>query len=247
MRKLIWALALLTLVLALAYWSAPADVVWRRLSEQAPMLRLQGVSGRVWDGKAEGLSVRALPLGAASWRFSPWQGLFGRAAGRLNVQGEQFQLDAAIDASRDQVIVRELKSTLPARMLEPALDIPAFRLLGNIDVQAERVQIANGVVLAADGSLTWQDLGVTGLAEARLGGVRVDFRTEGDSVIGQIKDLGGPLSAEGQIRLRGQFFNAEAKLAARDPAVKEALLYVGERLPDGSSLLRIEGSVEKLF
>jgi len=39
------------------------------------------------------------------------------------------------------------------------------------------------------------------------------------------------------------------KLGVRgdNPQLAEALLYVGERTPDGGSLLRVEGTLRKLF
>lgn len=247
MKKFLLVVLVLLVALGLAWWSLPAETVWQRVSAQVPMVRLQGVTGRVWSGQAEGVSVRAIPLGAARWQFSPIAGLGGKADGRIELSGGPAQMSAALVASRTDVALANVQATLPAKMLEPALDIPALRLLGSIRVEAPSVVLKEGVLQSAQGFLEWQDLGVSGLAEARLGGLRVDFAPEGSVVVGRVRDLGGPLAVDGIIRVQGQVFNAEINLDARDPSVAEALLYIGERKPNGGSLLRIDGAIEKLW
>ncbi len=247
MKKLLIALILIVVVLVLAWWSLPAETVWSRVSTKVPLVKLQGVTGRVWQGQAQGVSVRAIPLGAATWSFSPVSGLSGRAEGTLTLSGGSAQIETRLNADRQQVTLSGTKVSLPAKLLEPALDIPALRLLGNIDIEASEVVLEQGVLKRAQGFMQWQDLGVSGLAEARLGGVRMDFAPDGDSILGTVKDLGGPLAIDGTIRLNGQIFVAEINLDARDDSVREALLYIGERKANGGSLLRVEGTVEKLF
>lgn len=247
MKKFLLAVIVVLVVLGLAWWSLPAETVWHRVSERVPMVRLQGVTGRVWSGQAEGVSVRAIPLGSAQWQFSPVAGLRGRADGQLSLAGGPAQLTAMLSADRSDVTLRDLRATLPAKMLEPALDIPALRLLGEIRIEAPDVVLKDGVLQSAQGFLEWKDLGVSGLAEARLGGLRVDFAPEGVVVVGRVRDLGGPLAVDGTIRVQGQVFSAEIHLDARDDSVREALLYIGERKPNGGSLLRIDGAIEKLW
>lgn len=247
MKKFLLILLMIVVVLGLAWWSLPADTVWQRVSARAPMVKLQGVTGRIWSGQAQGISIRAVPLGAASWQFSPLTGLTGTADGRVELTGGEATGAAQIRANRTDVTLSQVKAALPAKMLESALDIPALRLLGHIDVDASSVVLKDGVLQTASGYLQWQDLGVSGLAEARLGGVRVDFAPEADGILGRVSDLGGPLSVNGTVRVQGQLFRAEIHLDARDDSVREALLYIGERKPDGGSLLRVEGTIERLY
>ena len=68
-------------------------------------------------------------------------------------------------------------------------------------------------------------------------------------VEGIVRDGGGTLAADGRILIEGKRFTAEIKLGVRgeDAQLAEALLYVGQRMPDGRSLLRVDGTLRRLF
>ncbi|AVP96656.1 hypothetical protein C7S18_05305 [Ahniella affigens] len=244
---LLFGLLALLVVGGLAWWSLPAETAWARVAKQVPALRLQGLTGRVWEGQAQGVSVKALPMGSATWRFSPWQALSGVGSGELSLRGGPIELNTNVRAEGHNVTLRALKATVPGTMLEPALDIPSLKLQGRIDIVGDEIQIVDGILKSATGVLTWNDLGVSGLAEARIGNVRVDFAPEGNDIVGTIRDTGGPLAIAGTVRVQGQTFHAEVNLDAREDSVREALLYVGERKPNGGSLLRVDGVIEKLY
>lgn len=247
MKKVLFAILFLIAAGLLGWWSIPAETAWTRVAERAPMLRLQGLTGRIWEGQAQGVSIKAMPMGSAHWQLSPWRALTGAAAGSVQLSGGPITLNTELSADQTELTLSALTASIPATLLEPALDIPALRLQGMIDLRADQVLVSNGILKSAKGMLQWNDLGVSGLAEARLGGVRVDFAPEGQDIVGKVSDLGGPLAVEGTIRVQGQTFHAEVNLDARDESVREALLYVGERKPNGGSLLRVDGVIEKLY
>lgn len=247
MKKLLIAVMVLVVAALLAWWSVPAETAWSRVAERVPALRLQGLTGRIWDGQAQGVSVKAVPLGSATWQFSPWQALTGVGSGDLALRGGPIELNTSVRAKGAEVTLTGLKATVPGAMLEPALDIPALKLQGRIDIVGDDITIVDGILKSARGNLIWNDLGVSGLAEARVGNVRVDFAPEGADIVGTIKDTGGPLAIAGIVRVQGQTFHAEVNLDAREESVREALLYIGERKPNGGSLLRVDGVIEKLY
>lgn len=247
MKKILIAVLVLIVAALLAWWSVPAETAWSRVAERVPALRLQGLTGRVWAGQAQGVSVKAVPLGSATWQFSPWQALTGVGAGELALRGGPIELNTSVRASGNEVRLSAFKATIPGKMLEPALDIPALQLQGTIDIVGDEIKFVDGILKSANGILTWNDLGVSGLAEARVGSVRVDFMPEGNDIVGTIRDNGGPLAIAGIVRVQGQTFHAEVSLDAREESVREALLYIGERKPNGGSLLRVDGVIEKLY
>jgi hypothetical protein len=135
---------------------------------------------------------------------------------------------------------------LAAHRLQPAFDIPALRLLGEVEMLLDEAEFAGMFPKRLVGKAWWRDAAVSGSAEALLGTLRADFRTDASgALIGAIEDEGGPLVLEGQFRAALTGYEAEALLSARDgnPQVREALQYIGEPQPDGSSLLHIQGRV----
>jgi len=156
-----------------------------------------------------------------------------------------------VDRSADGTVrVRDATFRMPARMAAPALDIPALDLLGEIDGKLTQAQLHGAWMDDASGSLRWNNAAVTGAAQAQLGDIEATFSSAPDgSIAGMVHDLGGPLQVNGTFKVAAGSFDAEAKLAARDgnPQVIEALRYIGQLQPDGTSLLIIHGGLFKLL
>jgi general secretion pathway protein N len=185
-------------------------------------------------------------LGALTWKLPPTSVLrrepditFFLSGGMLTSSGQ------AIRGADRRIRMPRFQISLPARLAEPALDIPALVLQGLIEIELEDIVLSRFGLESARGRLMWRDAAVAGAAEALLGGLYADVEAPSLGLIeGRLYDDGGPLSMEGWFRLRVTTFSAEVRLAARDgqPQVMEALQYAGEAQPDGSVILRIEGS-----
>lgn len=254
-RKKIWTRLLIAILLILALmvaliWSAPAALVYAQFRERLQPIRLHGIEGSLWQGTASQMAYAATPLGPFAWKLTPFSLLSGKAQGELVLTGKQIQAKTDFLATQGQLLLNDAHAEFPASQLAPVLDTPSLALLGNISVDVQQLKIEQGVVTKADGVMQWTELGVSGAAEARLGSIQIDFTTRDDGMIeGRIFDLGGPLRVDGRLEFKDQQFQAEIQLHADEnaPQIREALLYIGERTTDGGSLLRIDGTVEKLF
>lgn len=62
-----------------------------------------------------------------------------------------------------------------------------------------------------------------------------------------MQDEAGPLEVDGQFELTGVAYHAEVILRSRSPSdpVAQMLYYVGQALPDGGSLLLIDGELKR--
>jgi len=250
-----WTYVLLLLLLLIGaaialVLSLPARLVYERYAERVLPLRLQGVEGTPWNGRA-GMAWYGLePIGPVRWQIAPWSLLGGTAQGTLDVQGPQWQADTRFVVRRKRIELSAARGGFPAGMLAGALDIPSLQLLGDIRIDMQDVVIEDGLVKLAIGQMTWENVGVSGAAEARLGRVIVDFAPMPDgAILGTVRDDGGPLEAAGRIELRGLQFHAEVTLHARPghDHIREALLYVGQRTLDGGSVLRVDGTIRQLY
>jgi len=252
-RLLGWLLALIVLgVLFVVIVAAtlPAATAYRYAEPRLQPLRLQGIEGSLWNGRAAQASVYALPLGELRWTIDPWAAVWLRARGEMALSGRDLTASTRIDATRDRMLLQDAAARMPASVLAPALDIPSLVLLGEIDLKLQSLELRAGMLQTASGVLTWRQAGVSGAAEARFSDLRVTFTSPRDGLIeGVVSDDGGTLAASGNIVIERERFRAEVRLAVRgdDPHLAEALRYVGERTADGASLLRVEGSLRKLF
>jgi general secretion pathway protein N len=254
-KKRLWLRLLLVLLILIGIavamlWSLPARFVFDRFGERLQPLRLQGIEGTLWKGKAAMASYAARPLGPVQWTLDPLALLAGRAQGEVSMQGPEVNAGSAFRTRGRRIELERANALFPASLMAPALDIPSLTLLGDVRVEMSDVLIEDGMINSAIGTMTWNDVGVSGAAEARLGRLIVEFAPRVDGVVeGRIRDDGGPMQASGRVELRGLQFNAEVKLNARDghDNIREALMYVGERSLDGGSVLRVEGTINRLY
>jgi general secretion pathway protein N len=254
MKKLLgWSLALIVFVVLFVVIVAatlPAATAYRYAEPHLQPLRLQGIEGSLWTGRATQASVYAMPLGELRWSLDPWAAAGLHARGEAALSGRSLQASARFDASRDRLVVDSANAKLPASVLAPALDIPSLALLGDLALDVDALELRAGMLQGASGTLAWRNAGVSGAAEARFSDILVRFTSPRDGVIeGEVSDGGGGLSASGRILIERERFQAEVKLGVRgdNPQLAEALMYVGERTPDGGSLLRVEGTLRRLF
>lgn len=254
MKKVLgWLSALIVfalLFIAIIAATLPAATAYRYAEPDLQPLRLQGVEGSLWSGRARQASVYAMPLGELRWDLDPWAAIGLHARGEAALSGRSMRASAHFDGTRDRILVDTATAQVPASVLGPALDIPSLVLLGDLDLALDAMELRAGMLQTARGTLTWRHAGVSGAAEARFSDIVVHFTSPRDGVIeGRISDSGGALSADGTLVIERERFRAEVRLGVRgdNPQLAEALMFVGERTPDGGSLLRVEGTLRRMF
>jgi general secretion pathway protein N len=246
-QRLVSALLILLAVLAGLIWAFPARWAWAWFGPKDSALRVEGIEGRLWEGRALRVWLREEFLGRLDWTLSPWSLLRGQPELRLRLTGGATTVSAhLVRESAGRIRLPRLHLTLPARLAEPALDIPALVLLGAVEVDLEDVELSRFGLERARGRMAWRNAAVSGAAEAHLGDLHGELEAPSlGRIDARLYDGGGPLALEGRFELRGLRYQAEARLAARDgdPRVREALRFAGEPQEDGSVLYRVEGSV----
>ncbi len=246
---LVVVLALVVVAGALV-WTAPAQLAYRWFAPRLQPFSLNGITGSVWQGSARDLIAMGVTLGPIDWRFDRGAALAGRVEGGIALKGEQVRGNANVRETGAGVIeIQQARLRFPATLLGPAVDIPALRFLGTIDIDAPRAEVRDGLLVSATGRARWTEIGVVGAAQARLPGIVMDFAPTTDGALAaNITDLGGPLEIKGQTLLRDGHFLTEVRLHLREPnsQLEELLKFVGQRLPDGGSYLRVEGDMTPL-
>jgi general secretion pathway protein N len=241
--SLLVLLALAVILLA----TAPASLVHRWYGADLAPLELQQVSGSLWRGSAASASLLGEPLGRLDWTLDPWDTLRGHASGELRISGERTRGQAQFARDGARLEIARAKLEFPARLLGPALDIPALTLLGRIEVDLTELVLNDGLPERAVGQASWRELGISGAAVAQLPGIAARLETpQPGSVRIVFEDLGGALAVRGSTAIDGDRFLTEAELSLREvnPQLAEVLKFVGQRRADGSSYLRVEGRIE---
>jgi len=209
----------------------PASLITKWLP---PTVQLGNLSGTLWHGGADAVTVAGRSLGAAEWRLHPAQLLRGRLGLDATIVRGSDSLKATLAMSPGGAIsVKDLAANwpledLPARGIQPGTT-------GRLQVTAPRLEIEKNFPVDLQGVVELHDLRQ---ASREIGSYRVTFAEnarQDDKLAGQLQDLGGPLEIGGTVTLGpGCSYKIDGTVAPR-PTASQALLdqlrYLGQ--PDG--------------
>jgi hypothetical protein len=251
LKLILMALVVLIVIATIVALTLPAAVFYRYAAYTNSPVILSGISGTLWNGHADGISVFGRDVGEIDWTVDKSALLGLRLVADLRLRGVDIDVAGEVARHRDgSVHAHEVRFRFPAALLGPAIDVPDLSLVGTVEGVLADADIEGGWMTGASGTARWSDAGVTGMAEARFADILAEFATQPDaSIAGTVHDDGGPLEVAGTFSVRATGFDAQATLRARDgdPHVLEALRHVGQPQADGSSLLVIHGRMFRLM
>lgn len=209
-----------------------------------------GVSGTVWNGAAQGLSLGGLALGPVQWHAKPARLLLGQFAAGVEATLPDGFLNATVALSPGKrVAFSDLDAAAPLLWLAPALGRPGSQLTARFErlvVKAGRVETATGNLQVAGVVLPIPTSGPQ-LAPAayQVTFAAIDLKAD-EPLTGVLKDSGGPLEIAGTVKItppRSYELNGLAKPRPdAPPELRNALQMLGPATPDGGHALSIAGS-----
>jgi len=222
-------------------WFAPDDV------------RLAGVEGSVWSGRAALGSVGDFALHDITWELQPWALLIASLSGQVQTRLADGFLNSEIHAGFGGVSFSNLRATTSLASLSTVLPIRGTRGLASLDFAA--LELEGGWPVTATGELRLGELAVPPLVTTGTGGIiqlgnyRVSFTdTGGQGLAATFEDQGGPLEVAGSMRLEpDRNYLIEAVLRARpeaQPELTQGLQFMtGEPDASGMRTFSLAGSL----
>lgn len=234
-------LAQLPAAVAIA-WLAPAEI------------RVSGVSGSIWQGRARELTVHGLRLTDTRWALSVSELVRARLGGEVEagLGGGTLSGHAVFHASGGMhcTACRFEGSTTTLRTLMPTLKAMDGRLsidLGHLEIEdGWPIRILGTAMLS---EVTLPDLPIDTTGEARPSfkiEISADPVPDSGLIEAVIGDAGGPLECSARARLSPPGnFELKGRIKARPDAPGQlvtAVSALGARAPDGSTDLSLSGS-----
>lgn len=181
------------------------------------------LEGTLWSGACGGLRIEQQSLGDLSWELQPLRLLSGRLAARVVVTRAASHASADVELGLGgHWSARNLQSDLT---LDPKLlpGLPAT-LHGTARIDLARVEFTHGALTQLQGRIEAHDLEDRSGNVTPLGSYVVTFPGGEGEPVGQLHDLGGPLSVEGTLKLtRPGGYEVQGMLAPRPGAPPELL------------------------
>lgn len=181
MRASLTLFTIIGFLVGLVYWlpaALVADVAVQNgwISGNASLGR---VSGRVWKGEAVGIRVADQPVDTVQWRWRP--GGIRRAELTWQIKGavSGAQADAEISWRPNQVSVRGLVFTVPARLIAEEWVSWPLRMEGTIEGRVETLRYRPGLNrVQAEGIVQWKEAASGYPQPAQLGSLQAEITTE---------------------------------------------------------------------
>ena len=242
MKRLVILGILIFLGVLLAMFPARVAYNWFAPAE----LKLSGITGSVWNGSAAEAYAAGAYVRNISWRFKPSSLLSGGLGfkTRSNPASGTLIADVAVSPGGN-LLLSNLSGNLPLDLLSPAMQQSGIR--GDIALEFVTVVVRNGMLIAADGSVTVSDLFVPDLSSSRIGDFRADIRTNDSSVAGSVEDVSGVLDVAGTISLErnGQYslIGQVAPTPMTPPSIVNQLRILGSPNERGQHEFRFEGQL----
>jgi general secretion pathway protein N len=242
MKRLVIPGILIFLAVLVATFPARVAYKWFAPAE----LRLNGITGSIWNGNAIEGNAGGAYVRNISWQFKPTALLSGKIGFRTqsNPASGTLAADVAVGASGD-LLISGLSGNLPLDLLHPAVQQSGIR--GDLALTFESVVLSNGIPVAAEGSVTISDFFVPDMSAARIGDFRADFQTNDDVVMGSVEDVSGVLDVAGTISVQanGQylFVGQVAATPLTPPSIVNQLRFLGSANERGQHQFRFEGQL----
>lgn len=230
----------------------PADWMLEQFRDRLPGdIRFQGVSGSAWSGEATSLVVKGRELRRPEWRLQPAALLAGRLQYAMAFDNGASRAAGVIGRGIDgRLVVRDVNATLVAAEVAPLFNAQALGLNGVVDVSLDRLDIRDGIIASANGTLLWKQAGAQSPRPVQLGDINAVFETTGEGIKGTITDQGGPLQVNAALLLVPDgSYRVTGTLAPRNPGdatFAQALRMLGSAGPDGKVNVSFSGKLPPL-
>jgi len=191
-----------------------------------PNIKLVGIQGTVFRGKAQEVVIDQFPLQAVSYRFQPSCILQLKACYQISY--EQGAFDAAYDVLSGDTEISGARIEYPvAELMKYVPNVPV-NPVGRVELMIDELSMVQGKPAALNGKLIGRDLGVDNDgSKISIGDFQVDFTGNQKKYEFKLSDLDATLdvAGTGEIRADG-LYNFDIKLNAEDgldPKIKNVL------------------------
>lgn len=209
-------------------------------------VRLSGINGSIWNGKASSGLVAGIYFTNLSWSFRPLALLTGHIAFDTSVTtaAGPVRTRAAVGLS-GKVSLTDLVGSLSLAAIHPSLQ--ANRIDGTVNIQMQSLVLIDGWPVEAQGSIGVGNLIAGAAGPDPLGNFRAEITTEINGIVGLVEDAGAVLDVTGTLTLGDDrsyslvgFVAANSKTPV---SINQNLRFLGTPDPNGRRQFRFEGSL----
>ncbi len=222
----------------------PARVAYHWASP--PGVAIAGIEGTVWRGRALEGEVAGLYLRDIGWRMRPLALFKGQLA--YAVEADATSGFAAANVALGvggRAVLEDLSASLTLQTLQPLVGMPG--LDGQMSLQFQRLELEDGVPVAANGTLEVANLRAPIVHRSPLGGFRAEFFTQDTGIVASVEDVNAVVDLAGSLSLTAdrnyQFIGQVAPTDRTPTELREQMRFLGSPNERGNYEVRLEGQL----
>ena len=223
----------------------PAAAAYRWFAPSS--LRLVGIQGTVWSGRAELGSAGAMTLRDVRWEIAALPLVIGRLSGQLQARLADGLVSTTLSAGADRVTFSELRASTSLQALRSVLPVEGME--GLASAAFSKLELTDGWPTDMVGELRLAQLQVEPLVATgqpgliSLGDYEVVFtENSGQGLAANFRDTGGPLEVSGTLLVdRARAYTLDGLIKPRadaQPALVEGLAIMTAE-PDAAGRRRL--------
>lgn len=239
---LVFLVATMPAGMAYGYWKSTFG------GDKVPVI-LDDVSGSVWSGKVGKATVKGQQLAAFTWDINLLTLLLGILEMDVEFKVTDGYGKGTVGYSFfGSAYLNNVEAWLPLTEVENIINAAALKPGGALDIKLSNVKLDGNSVVSALGDVAWHGAEVTLLKKLVLGDLDVAFEPHEGGVKGILSDQGGPLTAEGILKLspdRNYEFDGAFGTRGNNPDLQNALRTMGRVDRDGKVKVSMQGNLEQ--
>jgi len=231
----------------------PAAFVVNAFKDQSSQIKVQNVSGTLWQGSAQQVTIQSKHvLKDVNWSVCVSQLLMAKACVEFDASYNKNPLSGQISAGMNKNIqAKNIKTAISAKALSQIITMPMGEIDGDISIDLETLNWQQGGIPSATGVIKWDKASVTIAETAQLGDITITLsESEENPVNAEITNQGGQLSIDGQATLDEKTkYNLDLNFKPNNKAsknLKSSLSLFAKPQPNGSFALKNSGNLKQL-
>ncbi|MDH5610908.1 MAG: type II secretion system protein N [Gammaproteobacteria bacterium] len=247
---LIIGILALTLFLVI---NIPAALVINKFKNQIPQINIQNVSGTLWQGSAQQVTVQSrYVFKNVSWSICIAHLLIAEACVELDTMYNKNPLSGQISIGLNKIVQsKNITTTMSAQALSQMVTLPMGEVAGDVSINLATLDWQQGSIPSVSGIINWDKASITIAETAQLGDITITLSESEDNPINaQISNQNGQLAIVGSAALKTTGnYSLDLTLTPNNKAtsnLKNSLSLFAKPQGSGSFIIKNNGNLKQL-
>ena len=246
MKKIIF-IGLLSFLLA-AIWQLPLSFAKPYAEKLVKGLKMEGVSGTIWNGKADRFTIKKTYLGQVSWKVKPIKSITSLSLKlTFDISGASLTATGLAGITPNQkLILDNTKFDLNATYLNKLQKYA--KLAGEIKGDIQHAELDQKNIPMIKGIIDWKNGAMSSPMKLAPGDYKAIISPDSGDLLIKLSSFEAPAELNGKIKLNKEWiYNTDLNLKSSDKSITPMLGLLGKKQANGSIQIKNIGDLKPLL